>query len=161
MIEPEEAKSRLGGIFRDADWTDVSKCTWSPQAGWADAEQALRSVIQAAVNLGVEYITATVSMVTFNDFGDCVGVLTGDGEYLQADRTILCTGAYTAQLLADSAPHRNELQVNGRMVAAAACMGLYKMPEDQVSKFANAPVVVFPESGYPGNFAGYLLCILR
>jgi sarcosine oxidase/L-pipecolate oxidase len=151
MIEPEEAKSRFGGIWRDADWTSVSKCTYSPQAGWVDAEQALRSIIQAAVDLGVEYITATVSKVAFNDFGDCVGVQTSSGEYFEADRTVLCTGAYTAQLLADSAPQRKEIQVDGRMVAAAACMGLYSVPEDQMSKFANAPIIIFPEASYPGN----------
>jgi sarcosine oxidase/L-pipecolate oxidase len=151
MLAPEDIKSRFGGIFRDADWTGVSKCTWSPQAGWADAEQALQSVIQAAVELGVKYISTTVSAVSFDKHGVCQGVQTHTGERLTADHTILCTGAYTAQLLADSAPQWKELQLDGRMVAAAACMGIFKVPKDQMPKFEEAPVIVFPESAYPGE----------
>jgi sarcosine oxidase/L-pipecolate oxidase len=155
ILDPEEIKSRFGGIFRDADWEGVSKCTWSPQAGWADAEQALQSVIQTAVELGVEYITATISAVSFDRHGDCLGVQTNTGERILADHTILCTGAYTAQLLADSAPQRKEIQVDGRMVAAAACMGIFKVPKDEMSKFEDAPVIIFPESAYPGMFRRY------
>lgn len=152
MLDPEEMTSQFGGIFRDADWTGVSKCTWSPQSGWAEAEQALQSVVQAAIDLGVKYITATVSVVSFDKQGDCLGVQTRTGERFVADHTVLCTGAYTAQLLADSAPQRKEIQVDGRMVAASACMGLFKVPKDQVSKFKEAPVIVFPDSAYPGKF---------
>ena len=155
MLDPEDIKSRFGGIFRDADWTGVSKCTWSPEAGWADAEQALQSVIQAAVELGVEYRTTAISAVSFDKDGVCLGVQTNTGERFTADHTILCTGAYTPQLLADSAPHRKELQVDGRMVAAAACMGIFKVPQDQMPKFEEAPVIVFPESAYPGEFRCY------
>lgn len=152
MFNPEEMKSRFGGVFRDADWTGVSKCTWSPQAGWADAEHALQSVIQAAIDIGVKYITATVSAVLFDKYGDCLGVHTTTGEQFVAEHTVLCTGAYTAQLLAESAPQRKEIQVDGRMVAAAACMGIFKVPKDQIPKFEEAPVIVFPEAAYPGMF---------
>jgi sarcosine oxidase/L-pipecolate oxidase len=155
MLDPEEIKSRFCGIFRDADWKGVSKCTWSPQAGWADAEHALQSVIQAAVDLGVKYVTATISTVSFDKHGDCLGVQANTGERFVADHTLLCTGAYTAQLLADSAPQRKEIQVDGRMVAAAACMGIFKVPKDQMLKFDDAPVIVFPESAYPGKLRWY------
>ena len=151
MLDPEEMNSQFGGIFRDADWAGVSKCTWSPQSGWADAEQALQNIIQAAVDLGVKYVTATVSAVSFDKKGDCLGVQTRTGDRFVADHTVLCTGAYTAQLLADSAPQRKEIQVSGRMVAAGACMGIFRVPKDQISKFQEAPVIVFPESAYPGK----------
>ena len=34
LLGPDVAKSYFGGIFRDADWSFVSKCTWNPEAGW-------------------------------------------------------------------------------------------------------------------------------
>jgi sarcosine oxidase/L-pipecolate oxidase len=151
MLDPEDMDSHFGGIFRDSDWSGVSKCTWSPQSGWADAEQALQSVVEAAIDLGVKYITATISTVSFDKQGNCFGAQTKTGERFVADHTVLCTGAYTAQLLAESAPHRKDIQVNGRMVAAGACMGIFKVSKDQMRKFHDAPVVVFPDSAYPGK----------
>lgn len=152
LIDPEVAQARFGGIFRDADWEEVQKSTWNPRAGWGEAENALRSVIQAAVDLGVQYIAATVYQTSFDAFGACVGAQTTDGQVLTAERTVLCTGAHTAQLIADSAPDRPELQVSGRLVAAAAVMGAFRVPENQMDKFQDAPIVVKPMGDHPGSF---------
>ena len=152
MLDPDVAQARFGGIFRDADWKEVQKCTWNPQAGWGEAEKALRSVIQAAVDLGVKYVTATVSKISFDTSGACLGAQTTDGQVLMADHTVLCTGAHTAQLIADSAPDRPELQVSGRLVAAAAVMGAFRVPENQMNKFQDAPILVNFMGDYPGSF---------
>lgn len=151
MLEPEAAKERFGGVFRDADWSLVSKCTYNPDADWADTEQALRIIIQASVDLGVEYVSATVSTITFDKDNSCTGVRLSTGEELQADHTVLCTSAHTALLLAESAPERNEMQVDGRMVAAGGCMCLFKIPKDQMSKFQKAPAIIAAEADYPGE----------
>jgi sarcosine oxidase/L-pipecolate oxidase len=87
-------------------------------------------VIQAAVDLGVNFVEATVSKVSIDASGTCLGVETADGNALTSEHTILCTGARTAVLLADNAPERSNLQVNGRMTAAAAIMCAFKVPED-------------------------------
>jgi sarcosine oxidase/L-pipecolate oxidase len=34
LIDPQDARERFGGIFRDAGWPTVEKCTWNPTAGW-------------------------------------------------------------------------------------------------------------------------------
>jgi sarcosine oxidase / L-pipecolate oxidase len=51
LINPQDARERFGDIFRDAEWPKVESCIWNPSAGWGEAENALRSVIQAAVDL--------------------------------------------------------------------------------------------------------------
>ncbi|KAI9774044.1 MAG: hypothetical protein M1839_001929 [Geoglossum umbratile] len=140
IITPEDARACFDGIFRDANWTDVKEAYYNPQSGWGEAERALRRVIEAAVDQGVIYTVATVSTISINQKGTCTGIRTEDGRELSADHTILCTGARTAKLLADSAPDREELQVGGRMVAAAAVMGAVRLTPKQIDKFRNVPV---------------------
>jgi sarcosine oxidase/L-pipecolate oxidase len=144
ILEPSVAKKQFDGVFREGDWTGVTSCTWNPEAGWADAEEALRSIIQKAIDIGVSYQTQSVSKVMFGDDGNCTGIQTMSGEQIIADKVILCTGANTAELLAESAPDRAELQVGDRMVAAAAVMCLFRVPEAEMEKFASAPVIVNP-----------------
>ncbi|KAF3909503.1 hypothetical protein AA313_de0203907 [Arthrobotrys entomopaga] len=151
LISPQEAKSRFGGIFREADWEGVTHCTWNPAAGWGEAENALNNVIQTAVDLGVEYQIATAAKLLFTSSGRCSGVLSTDGKTLTADRVIVCTGAYTAKLFAESAPESPELQVDGRIVAAAAIMGAFKVPKDQMEKYQTAPIIVQPMNKRPGK----------
>jgi hypothetical protein len=50
----------------------------------------------------------------------CSGVRTNDGLDILADHIIVCAGAYTAKLLADSGPAEPTLQAGDRLVAAAA-----------------------------------------
>ena len=70
----------------------------------------------------------------------CSGALTKDGEFLRADYVILCTGALTAKLLADSAPKNEKMQVGGRLVAAGAVSCTAKLAPELREKFEKAPV---------------------
>lgn len=151
LLDPEDAKARFGGIFQDGDWTGVTKCTWNPLAGWGDAANALRAVIQSAVDIGIKYIQATVTKVAFDSNGNCSGITTLEDTQLSADKVILCTGAYTPWILAESAPDRPEIQARNRMVAAASIMCAFSLPEDQVEKFSDCPIVVHPMGEYPGS----------
>lgn len=140
MITPEEARARFSE-FKDAEWTDVKESYYNPRSGWGEAEPALRSVIQAAVDHGVIYIAATVLTLSINQIGTCTGVQTEDGRDLTADHIILCTGPRTAKLLADSAPNNKELQVDGRMVAAAAAVSCtVRVAPKQMDRFRHVPV---------------------
>lgn len=151
ILEPDEAKAKFDGLYRDGDWTGVTSCTWNPVAGWGDAEEALKNTIQAAIDLGVIYEAKSVTKVVFNDSGRCTGIETGDGATMTADHTVLCTGANTAELLADSAPDKPEIQVQDRMVAAAATMCLFKVPGKEMEKFVSAPVIVNPMGEMAGQ----------
>ncbi len=129
----------------------MEKCTWNSSAGWGEAENALRSIIQAAVDLGATYVTGAVENLIFEKDGSCSGANLEGGESLTADRVILCTGAYTAKFIADSAPHRSELQVGGRMVAAAAIMCASRVPGEEMEKFKTAPIIVHTMGSTPGK----------
>lgn len=75
--------------------------------------------------------------------GGVTGAKTKTGEIIAGDRIILCTGAGTAKLLADSAPDRPELQVDGRMVAAAVVTGIVNLdPKQGGEKYTEIPVTV-------------------
>ncbi len=114
-------------------------------------------MIQAAVDLGVNYVEATVSKVSFDASGTSLGVETTAGNLFTSEHTVLCTGVRTAELLADSAPEKAELQVKGRMTAAAAIMCVFRVPEDQLHKFKNAPIIVSPMGSTPGSLISFLL----
>ncbi|KAL8747091.1 MAG: hypothetical protein Q9190_000998 [Brigantiaea leucoxantha] len=142
MVSPEEARSRFNGMYQDADWTDVKEVFWNPRSGWAEATTALGKTIEAIVERGVTYVEATVSNLLFNENGDCLGVNTEDGKRIEADQVILCTGAQTAKLLADSAPHRKEIQIDGRMVAAGVVEAFVRLSPEQKKRFDSVPVFV-------------------
>ncbi|KAH0559377.1 hypothetical protein GP486_004111 [Trichoglossum hirsutum] len=141
MLRPEDARTRFNGIFHDAEWTGVKGCFWNPRSGWGEAHLTMKNVIQTAIDEGVTYIEATVSIISIDQSGICTGVRTEDGRELTADHTILCTGARTAKLLADSKPDKKELQMDGRMVAAAAVMCTAVIPPEKRGKFKHVPVV--------------------
>lgn len=152
LLDVNDAKVRFDGIFRDGNLTNVTNFTWNPYAGWGDAANALRTVIEAAIGLGVNYVQATAAKVDLQPDGACSGVVTDAGEQFKAEHIILCTGAQTAWLLAESAPDRPEIHVGDRMVAAAAVMCAYQQPDNQTSKFSSAPVIVHALGDYPGKF---------
>ena len=142
MITPKEATSKWSGMYRDGDWTDVKEVFWNPRSGWVEAAAALHRTIEVAVDKGVQYVEATVSNLNFDEAGDCLGVRTAGGESYWAEKVILCTGAQTAKLLADSAPQRKDLQVDGRMVAAAVVTAAVRLTPEQKEKFDQVPVFV-------------------
>ncbi|KAL8714148.1 MAG: hypothetical protein Q9220_001876 [cf. Caloplaca sp. 1 TL-2023] len=142
MITPKDAMAKWNGIYADGDWENVKEVFWNPQSGWVEAAAAVRRTTEAAVDKGVQYVEATVSELAFDGAGNCTGVRTANGDSYWADNVILCTGAQTAKLLADSAPQRKDLQVNGRMVAAAVVTAAVRLTPGQKEKFDKVPVFV-------------------
>lgn len=135
LLDAAGAKGLYNGMFEDGDYTGVSQVLINRTSGWAEARNALKSVIEAAVTAGVKYVTATVASLEFCDGGSCIGVRNVDGGQIHATKTILCTGAATASLIADSAPDREDLQVGERMVAAAICTGVIKLQDQDMAQF--------------------------
>ncbi len=139
-----EAKELYGGAFADADYTGVSKILVNGISGWADAGDALQRVIQEAVDLGAEYVEAEVTALDLEpgEDGGCKGVVTKDGRTLTADKIILCTGAYTAKLLMDSAPDRPSLQAADRIVAAAVGEAIAPLDDRRLQSLLKMPVAI-------------------
>ena len=141
MIHMSEARRRWGGIFADGKFGDVEWCYWQPAAGWADAGKALEAVVQDVVDRGVQYREATVNRLTMTPEGVCTGVELEGGEVLTADRVILCTGARTAHVLANTAPENKSIQVGNRLFATGAVSCYARVPEDRWHEFREAPVL--------------------
>ncbi len=113
-------------------------------SGWADAKDALQKVIHAAVDLGVEYVQAEVASLALESTADggCSGVITKDGETLEADKIILSAGAYTAKLLADSAPDRPSLHAGDRIITVAVGEAIAPLSEAMLAVLKDMPVVI-------------------
>jgi sarcosine oxidase / L-pipecolate oxidase len=139
-MDPAEARVKFGGVFRDAKWERVEQCLWSPSAGWVDSAAALKSVIQEAVDIGVEYVEETASKLLLDEHGACVGAQTQHGLELKASRTILAAGANIHLILAESAPDRPEIHAGDLLIAVGAAMCAFKVPDDQMAKFKDCPV---------------------
>lgn len=142
IISPEKAKSMFGGNFRNGEWKDVEEVYWNPSSGWAAATEACTRVTQAAIDDGAEYVEGTVDVLTFGPDGQCTGLKLEDGRTLSADRVVLCTGANTAKLLADSAPERKELHAGDRIVAAGVVIADVDLTEAQVEQLRGIPVFI-------------------
>lgn len=136
----DEARKAYGGIFEDGDYTGVKEVFINKFSGWAEAKEALRSTIEEAVRLGVEYIEADVSKLEFDEGGATTGVITSTGKVLRADCIILSTGAYTAKLLADSAPSRPELHAGDRFVAVGVTEGFTSVSGENAAQLYDGPV---------------------
>jgi len=139
----EEARGLYGGLFDDADYTGVKEVLINKSSGWAEAKEALQSTIQAAINLGVSYIAAEVTSLEFSDLGDgrrCCGVKLAQGLVIEADKVVLCTGAFTPKLLMDSAPEWTHLHVGDRILAAAVTEGVAPLSQDYRGILATMPV---------------------
>lgn len=137
----DEAKKLYGGLLDQADFTGVDRILVGPNTGWAEAANALRAVIQKAVDEGVKYVNATVKSLVFNDAGGCVGIRTGAEEVITGSKIILCTGATTAKLLADSAPDRDDLQAGDRFTAAGMCTALMTPGPEACKRFKGLPTI--------------------
>lgn len=66
FMSSSDAKKRFPA-FKHANWTGVTETYYNPNSGWGDGAGALRSVIQAAIDCGVEYKVAPISRLSFNE----------------------------------------------------------------------------------------------
>ena len=142
----------LPRIYQDANFTGVNKVFINHNGGWVEAADALKSVLQSAVDYGVEYREATVEAVLFDDEGNCVGVKTSLGETLNATHVVLAAGAAIPKLLADSAPEREEMQVGDRLRAAAICEATVQLSPEQAEDFHGGPVFVHEVAPTQGSY---------
>nr|XP_036574560.1 FAD dependent oxidoreductase [Colletotrichum truncatum]KAF6781009.1 FAD dependent oxidoreductase [Colletotrichum truncatum] len=146
----EEARAKYDGIFEHGDYTDVKEVFINKNSGWGEAKEALRETIEEAVKLGVNYVQAEVVKLEFDGDGATTGVTTSEGKTIRASRVVLSTGAYTAKLLADSAPDRPELHAGERFVAAAVTEGFTPVSGETAAELYDGPVgisTVPPERG--------------
>ncbi|KAI4656560.1 uncharacterized protein J4E78_006449 [Alternaria triticimaculans] len=142
MASPERFKKMYDSFYDNTDFSEVGEVFVNRDSGWAEATKALTAYTDAAIEAGVKYTAANIDVLTFGADGECTGVLTKGGENITADRIILATGAGTAKLIADSAPSRKELQVDGRLVAGAVVTGIVNLDPKNGQQYTEIPVTV-------------------
>ncbi|EGE86421.2 sarcosine oxidase [Blastomyces dermatitidis ER-3] len=154
LVNPKDARERYP-VLKDANWDDhVEMCTWNKDAGWADGGAVLKAVCEAACERGAKYRVATVEKLLKNDDDVCYGARileNGKTHTIIADNIVLCTGAYTSKLLAESFPDR-EVQPGKRLKAAGVSMAYYNLDPDAIVDFEKAPVVVKSVGKTPSEF---------
>jgi sarcosine oxidase / L-pipecolate oxidase len=142
IISVDDTKRRYPGILEEMAFHDCQETYLNPDSEWAEATPALAKVIKEAVHLGVELVQATVSLILFNDSGDCTGVLTEDGVTYNASRTVIATGTDTAEILADSAPNSEAFRVKNWLMGSGCVEAVVKLNPAQRQEFANLPIIV-------------------
>ncbi|ETI29079.1 hypothetical protein G647_01532 [Cladophialophora carrionii CBS 160.54] len=157
----EEARKLYGGLFEDADYTDVKEVLVNKTSGWGAAGDCLRAVTKKCIELGVKYVTAEVTSLLLDGGrgrGRCVGVKTSTGQSLRASHVILSTGAYTPKLLELSAKStgKSDLRAEDRIVAGGITTGMTKLDDASYGRFAAMPVGVQGYTPTAGPFIGSL-----
>lgn len=158
LCSVERAKKLYDGLFEDADYEGVKEVLVNKTSGFAHAGDALRAVTKESIRLGVKYVVADISNVSFDNNGACTGVKTTSGQLLQATHTILSTGAYTAKLLEHSAQSSGNkaISAEGRIVAGGITTGMVTLDEKSYERFKAMPVGVQGYRVETGPFIGSL-----
>ena len=140
----DEARQLYGGLFEDADYTDVKEVLVNKTSGWGAAGDCLLAITREAIKLGVKYVTAEVAALKFGNGGRCCGVETTTGETLTALSVILSTGAFTPKLLELSAESSGltDLRAGPRILAGGITTGLTQLDDESYGRFAAMPVGV-------------------
>jgi sarcosine oxidase/L-pipecolate oxidase len=136
----DEVKSKWRNALGGANFEGVEKCFWSPQSGWADADRALAAVTQAAIDHGVSYRAEAVRKLIIRG-GVCTGVKLEGGQEMNADCIVMCAGARTAPLLAESAPRDEKIQAGKRVIATGAVSFFVRLDGRERDRFKDVPVV--------------------
>ncbi|KAK6211991.1 hypothetical protein LQW54_005519 [Pestalotiopsis sp. IQ-011] len=139
-----EARRLHGGIFDEADYEGVAEVLINNTSGWADARDALRKVIETAVEQGVRYVVVEVASLEIDDEGTCRGVRTAGGDILRATHTILCSGSFTPKLLERSAEVSGieGLRAGERIVSAGVTTGLTRLNDQDRKTYSGMPVCI-------------------
>jgi sarcosine oxidase/L-pipecolate oxidase len=137
----EEVRQRWNGAFATSNFGDLTHVLYNPSVGFAEADKALGAVIKAGIDAGVKYVIGEMTTLAFGSEGQCTGITLKSGETMEADKVLLCTGAHTPALLAQSAPNNKRLHCGDRVVATGAVSFKAKLEGPRKTKFEPIPVL--------------------
>lgn len=144
-----ELDSHWKGIMKGTNTKGYKSAYWNPEAGWCDAAAATKSIMQAAINRGVNYVVGGVDRILL-DSGSSAGVRTATGDVLRADKVVLASGAWTSSLLShleDELDIAEADRVERQAIAAGVGVVHYKMSDQEMEQLSDMPVVVYGEHG--------------
>lgn len=105
--------------------------------------------MEDAIGKGVRYESGDVTGLILGQSG-IRGIQTASGKVYEADKVLLCTGAWTSQLLS---PIENQLgieeeaKIERQLTAAGVCVVHYKLSEDEYKRFKDMPVIIYGDRG--------------
>lgn len=146
----DEVKKSYNGILRDADITDFRSAYANPEAGWADAGNAVKRMIEESLKVGLEFRIDDAVEIVLGGQHEVKGVKLATGEVVEADKIVLATGAWTSFLMRSIEEElglRDEERVERQLTAAAVCVAHYQLTEDEAKLYSKMPVVVYGEKG--------------
>lgn len=142
LVNSQQLNERYKAFFEKTDFTDVDEIYINTRSGWAQADKALKAVIDESVTKGVQYLETELAQLKFDEGGKCVGFEDKNGTIHTAKKTVLATGAETAKVLADSAPKNDAIHAKHRLTAAAVVVGNTKLSPQEAEKYNHVPVCV-------------------
>ena len=148
----EEASKAWGGVLGDADLTSFEKAYWNPQAGWVEADEAMKAMLIEAVMKGVRYLQGdVVELLLHKDPKRGVqGVKLADNQIVKADKVLLAIGAWTSKLMSsveDALRIEQEMRIEQQVKAAGVCVAHYKLSIKEKEVYDRMPVVINGEHG--------------
>jgi sarcosine oxidase/L-pipecolate oxidase len=145
----DELRAKWKGLLGDTDFEDVASGYWNPDAGWADAADAVKSMLDDAVGRGVKYEEGDVEELLLGSSG-IRGVKTKDGKVYEAEKILLASGAWTSQLLSpveDQLGIEENDRVEKQVTAAGVSVVHYRLDDDEYERLRDMPIVVYREKG--------------
>ena len=157
----EGLRERWGGLLRETDFGDIVTGYENPEAGWADAGDAVKRLIGIAVEKGVRYVCGDVETLMLGERG-VSGVRTKNGEIYEAEKVLLATGAWTSQILSlieDQLGIPEDDRAEKQVTAAGVCVVHYKLDDAEYEDLKDAPVIIYGDRGeaIPPPRSGQLL----
>ncbi|KAM5349736.1 hypothetical protein ACJ41O_006241 [Fusarium nematophilum] len=113
---------------------------WSPAGGWVPSGEALLRMANAARANGVKYIFGDAGyarQLVYDGNNKCIGAVSNDGTFHQADIVVVATGANTATLV--------EAQKEVEAQCSAICV--LQLRPDEIAKYKDMPVISNLEQG--------------
>jgi sarcosine oxidase/L-pipecolate oxidase len=138
-LESKEDYHKLMPVTRHGELPEW-RGFFNKRAGWAHAREAMRIMGDEARRLGVKFASgpsATMSSLLVDEDENAVGIVAEDGTRWQADRIVLCTGAWTDSLI------DTERQLEARCWTFAH---IQLTPEECV-EFKGVPILMNLEEG--------------
>jgi sarcosine oxidase/L-pipecolate oxidase len=145
----DSLRKKWGGMLKETSFEGLKSAYWNASSGWADAGAAVEKMMSESVRRGVKYACGDVATFMLGDEG-IQSLRTSDGKVFEAEKIVLCTGAWTSQLLSrleDELELEEHDRVERQVTAAGVCVAHYKLNDEEALELADMPVVVYSDAG--------------
>ncbi|KAH8680068.1 putative fructosyl amino acid oxidase [Tricladium varicosporioides] len=116
---------------------------FNPEAGWANAREALKAAMAEYVRLGGNFLCGSQGDVVSVNYTESqpetvTGVVTADGKTHEAAKVLICAGAYTPQLI----------DTGTQIHPIGLCLAHWRLTPAELEIWKDHPVVDIRHRGY-------------